>query len=104
MVFNILLVAKMTEKLDHYVDFFQKWVHTEEILMKLNVRFFIHARKKVIKPRIRLAMVWKMNLIVSLYKINNMQKLKQSLMKKNSAQIFIMIKYQTKVLNTFVFQ
>ena len=39
-VLNILFVTKMLKKLDLYVYFFQKLVHIEETLMKLNIFIF----------------------------------------------------------------
>ena len=39
-VLNILFVTKMLRKLDLYVYFFQKLVHIEETLMKLNIFIF----------------------------------------------------------------
>ena len=37
----MLLVTKMIKMLDLYVYCFQKWVHIEETLMKLNMSFLI---------------------------------------------------------------
>ena len=37
---NILLVAKMLKKLNLYLYFSQKWLHTEKTLMKLNTYLF----------------------------------------------------------------
>ena len=39
-VLNILFVTKMLKKLDLYVYFFQKLVHIEETLMKINIFIF----------------------------------------------------------------
>ena len=37
---NILFATKMLKNLDLYPYFFQKWVHIEETLMKLNICLF----------------------------------------------------------------
>ena len=37
---NISFATKMLKNLDLYAYFFQKWVHIEETLMKLNICLF----------------------------------------------------------------
>ena len=49
MILNILLAIKMLEKSDRYAYFFPKWVHIEEILIKLNV--FLYKRWKIVRKK-----------------------------------------------------
>ena len=55
----------------------------------------------MIESGINSAIVWKKDLIANLHTLNNIEKLKQNLMKETSAQNFMVIRYQRKVLNAF---
>ena len=56
------------------------------------------------KSGIKLVLLLKTDLIVNVYKMRNIQKLKKNLMMEKSIKIFIMIELQKKVLNTLVYQ
>ena len=56
------------------------------------------------KSGIKLVLLLKTDLIVNVYKMRNIQKLKKKLMMEKSIKIFIMIELQKKVLNTLVYQ
>ena len=56
------------------------------------------------KSGIKLVLLLKTDLIVNVYKMRNIQKLKKNLMMEKSIKILIMIELQKKVLNTLVYQ
>ena len=61
-------------------------------------------QKNIMKFGKTLATLSKHNLAVNLHTMKNILKLIQNLIMENSTQIFIITKYQKKVLNVFVYQ
>ena len=95
----------MLRKLDICANSFQKWVHIEEILIKLNVCFLVKDEKLLEKYN----EIWKKVRNITkkdfgtnaVYNEKYIKKLKQNLIMEKSTQIFTIIKYQKKALNVF---
>ena len=60
--------------------------------------------KNMMKFRKKSAMASKKDLIVNLYTMKNIKKIKRNLMREKPRQLFIVIKHQKKVLSVFVYR